>query len=62
MRRLRMKRHRPEEVVARLRQADEALAKGAPISSGAGSPRGVRGVAAPLAGRVRGWTGMRFAG
>jgi putative transposase len=26
------KRHRPEEVVARLRQADEALAKGTPIA------------------------------
>jgi transposase-like protein len=25
------KRHRPEEVVAKLRQADEALAKGTPI-------------------------------
>ena len=27
-----MKRHRPEEVVAKLRQADEALAKGTPIA------------------------------
>jgi len=26
------KRHRPEEVVAKLRQADEALAKGVPIA------------------------------
>jgi putative transposase len=26
------KRHRPEEMVARLRQADEALAKGTPIA------------------------------
>jgi putative transposase len=26
------KRHRPEEVVAKLRQADEALAKGTPIA------------------------------
>ena len=26
------KRHRPEEVVATLRQADEALAKGTPIA------------------------------
>jgi putative transposase len=26
------KRHRPEEVVAKLRQADEALAKGMPIA------------------------------
>jgi hypothetical protein len=25
-------RHQPEEVVARMRQADEALAKGAPIA------------------------------
>ena len=28
----RRKRHRPEEVVAKLRQADEALAKGVPIA------------------------------
>jgi putative transposase len=26
------KRHRPEEVVAKLRQADEAVAKGTPIA------------------------------
>ena len=26
------KRHRPEEVVAKLRQADESLAKGVPIA------------------------------
>ena len=26
------KRHRPEEVVAKLRQADEALAKGRPLA------------------------------
>ncbi len=42
------KRHRPEEVVAKLRQADEALAKGTPIAEVA---RGVRGDPAPLAGR-----------
>jgi putative transposase len=29
------KRHRPEEVVAKLRQADESLAKGTPIAEGA---------------------------
>ena len=32
------KRHRPEEVVAKLRQADEALAKGTPIAEVARSP------------------------
>lgn len=32
------KRHRPEEVVAKLRQADEALAKGTPIVEVARSP------------------------
>lgn len=31
------KRHRPEEVVAKLRQADEALAKGVPIAEAARS-------------------------
>jgi hypothetical protein len=30
MKRSNRKRHRPEEVVAKLRQADEALAKGTP--------------------------------
>jgi putative transposase len=34
----RRKRHRPEEVVAKLRQADEALAKGVPIAEVALSP------------------------
>ena len=53
------KRHRPEEVVAKLRQADErqadeALAKGTPIAEVARSIGGVRGHAAPLADRVRG--------
>ena len=37
------KRHRPEEVVAKLRQADEALAKGTPIAEVARS-LGVSGV------------------
>jgi putative transposase len=32
MKRSSRKRHRPEEVVAKLRQADEALAKGTPIA------------------------------
>jgi len=32
MKRSNRKRHRPEEVVAKLRQADEALAKGTPIA------------------------------
>ena len=32
MKRLNRKWHRPEEVVAKLRQADEALAKGTPIA------------------------------
>jgi len=32
MNRSNRKRHRPEEVVAKLRQADEALAKGTPIA------------------------------
>ena len=32
MKRSKGKRHRPEEVVAKLRQADEALAKGTPIA------------------------------
>ena len=31
------KRHRPEEVVAKLRQSDEALAKGSPIAEAARS-------------------------
>ena len=32
MKRSNRKRHRPEEVVAKLRQAEEALAKGTPIA------------------------------
>ena len=32
MKRSNRKRHRPEEVVTKLRQADEALAKGTPIA------------------------------
>ena len=32
MKRSNRKRHRPEEVVAKLRQADEAMAKGTPIA------------------------------
>jgi putative transposase len=32
MKRSNRKRHRPEEVVAKLRQADEALAKGTPLA------------------------------
>ena len=32
MKRSNRERHRPEEVVAKLRQADEALAKGTPIA------------------------------
>jgi hypothetical protein len=32
MKRSSRKRHRPEEVIAKLRQADEALAKGTPIA------------------------------
>ena len=32
MKRSNRKRHRPEEVVAKLRQADEALARGTPIA------------------------------
>ena len=34
MKRSNRKRHRPEEVVAKLRQADEALAKGTPNRRG----------------------------
>jgi hypothetical protein len=41
------KRYRPEEVVAKFRQADEALAKGTPIAEVA---QGVRGDAATMAG------------
>jgi hypothetical protein len=36
MKRSNRKRPRPEEVVAKLRQADEALAKGTPIAASAG--------------------------
>ncbi len=32
MKRSKGKRHRPEDVVAKLRQADEALAKGTPLA------------------------------
>jgi hypothetical protein len=42
MKRSNTKRHRPEEVVAKLRQTDEALAKGTPIAEVArslGCPR-----------------------
>jgi hypothetical protein len=47
------KRHRPKQVVAKLRQADEALAKGTPIAEVARPFGGVRGDLAPLAGRIR---------
>ena len=46
MKRSNRKRHRPEEVVAKLRQADEALAKGTPIAEVARS-RGVSEVTLP---------------
>ena len=38
MKRSNRKRHRPEEVVVKLRQADEALAEGTPIAEVARSP------------------------
>jgi len=53
MKRSNGKRHRPEEVVAKLRQSDEALAKGPPMVEVARSLGGVRSDAAPMAGRVR---------
>jgi hypothetical protein len=40
MNRSNRKRHRPEEVVAKLRQADEARAKGTPIAEVARSTKG----------------------
>ncbi len=40
MKRSNKKRHRPEEAVAKLRHADEALAKGTPSAKVAGGVRG----------------------
>jgi hypothetical protein len=54
MKRSNRKRHRPEEVVAKLRQADEALAKGTDLAEVGSVAGGVRGNPAPLASRVRG--------
>jgi hypothetical protein len=50
MKRSNGKRHRPEQVVAKLRQADEALANGTSIGEAAGC---VHGEAAPVVGQVR---------
>jgi hypothetical protein len=46
--------HRPEEIVVKLRQADEALAKGVAIAEVGLSPRRGRSDLAPLASRGRG--------
>jgi hypothetical protein len=54
MKRSNRKRNRPEEVVAKLRQADEALAKGTDLAEVGSVAGGVRGDPAPLASRVRG--------
>jgi|GEM_PF-3308519 len=54
MKRSNRKRHRPAEVVAKLWQANAALAKGAPLARCSEVAGRFRGDAAPLAGGVRG--------
>jgi hypothetical protein len=56
MKRSNRKRHRPEEVVAKLRQADEALAKGTPIGE-VPLPLGFRGPEGSLPNRGRLFSG-----
>lgn len=52
MKRSNRQRYRPEEVVAKLRQPDEAVAKGTPIAEAA-RPRGVSEVTLPTRERER---------